>query len=87
MIEGLSLEEKSVTLQRGDRLLLYSDGATDATDRKGQMFGKERLMELLARSGSVTAEQLVQRIVSALAQWIGNNPPFDDVTLLALEMR
>jgi sigma-B regulation protein RsbU (phosphoserine phosphatase) len=50
--------ETKVTLERGDRVLIYSDGVAEATDRKGEEYGEARLAQLLPRPG-LSAKELL----------------------------
>lgn len=76
----------SVTIEADDRLVLYTDGITDATDGPGNAFSKERLMKLSSESRQDT-QALVDSIVSALNQHVGAAAPADDITLLAIRRR
>ena len=73
----------SVTIEVDDRLVLYTDGITDATDGPGNAFSKERLMRLSSESRQ-DSQTLVDSIVSALNQHVGTGAPDDDITLLAI---
>jgi sigma-B regulation protein RsbU (phosphoserine phosphatase) len=71
-------------LRPGDRLLLYTDGVTDASGSHGR-FEVERLVELLERLGDAGADEIVGTIDAALGEFqVG--PQRDDVALLALEV-
>jgi serine phosphatase RsbU (regulator of sigma subunit) len=76
----------SVTIEADDRLVLYTDGITDATDGPGNAFSKEQLMRLSSESRQDT-QALVESIVSALNQHVGATAPADDITLLAIRRR
>lgn len=86
MIEMLELEEYAVHLKPGDRLLIFSDGVTDATDRRGQHYGYERLGAFLESNYQLKVQDMVDRLAADVADWRGSAPAFDDLTLLALEV-
>jgi sigma-B regulation protein RsbU (phosphoserine phosphatase) len=75
-------EERSVELDPGDLLLLYTDGVLDARDALGNAFGKERLEALLLRHRGGTATQVVDALGQAVHAFAGDVAPYDDVTIL-----
>ncbi|MFQ5434567.1 MAG: PP2C family protein-serine/threonine phosphatase [Anaerolineae bacterium] len=85
MIEQLHLEEYTVQIQPGDRLVLFSDGVPDAANPAGKQFGYERLQAVLQQHGRAPAQTLVQKIANAAAHWSQNAAAFDDLTLLVME--
>lgn len=76
-------EQGEVTLAPGDRLLLFTDGITEAADPHGQEFGEERLVNLLVGERGSGAEALKQRILGEIAGFCDGRFQ-DDATLVAL---
>jgi sigma-B regulation protein RsbU (phosphoserine phosphatase) len=72
---------QSLTLAPGDMLFLYTDGVTEAVDRNDNQFGLDRIAGLLPGAG---AHEAVRRVQKDLGGYIGDKPPHDDVTLLAI---
>jgi phosphoserine phosphatase RsbU/P len=86
--EGEKYEESTVRLERGDLLLLYTDGIVEAMtpadgSGKAEMFGTDRLDELLLGCASGSAEMCLERIREELGRFSGGSPPSDDQTLIA----
>ncbi len=77
-------EEASVQLQPGDLLLLYTDGVTEALNPKDDIFGMERLRDLLRHSKSQTAEEVVAEVNAAIAQFREGCKQSDDMVILCL---
>jgi serine phosphatase RsbU (regulator of sigma subunit) len=77
--------EAQVMVEVGDVLVCYTDGVTDAIDEVGQQYGIERLLEVVQRVRTLSAERIVQAILSDLATHTGELPAFDDVTLMVLK--
>lgn len=75
----------TVEFEAGDLLVLYSDGIIEATDARGEDFGEERLAEVLARCSGSSADHTRREILRAYRNFLGDNSPDDDVTLLVLE--
>jgi len=82
----LVLTEEELTLQSGDRLVLYTDGLTDAVSPAEQMFGLDGLGALLQCHAQQPASSLCEAIFSDLADFRGTAEPFDDMALLVLEV-
>ncbi len=77
-----SSEERSVELNPGDTLVLFTDGVTEAGVDSGTEFGEDGLLSLIQAGRGDSAEELVDRIVSAVAA-----ERHDDVTAVALRAR
>lgn len=77
-------EEERAALRPGDTLVLYSDGATDATSPSGEQFGEERLLAALATAHRETPDDLVARLLQEIRAFADGEPPADDVTLLVV---
>src|SRR6202035_948409 len=73
-----SYEEHSLTLQVGDRMYFYSDGATDAVDADGRDFGRKRLVETLDACRLVTLDDALATVVRSIKDWTGTCGPQDD---------
>jgi sigma-B regulation protein RsbU (phosphoserine phosphatase) len=90
IIEDTTWEQGVVQLGRGDALVLYTDGATDAQTADGVLFGQERLLEAIQASrrlpapSGVNAQEMEQAIVSAIHGFVGDAPRFDDLTLMVV---
>lgn len=87
MMPNLQLEEHVITLRPGDRLVLYSDGVTDAVNLVEAHYGKERLAATVSDGGDRSAPQLVQHIANDVATFCAEAAPFDDLTLLVVEVK
>lgn len=81
----LDLQPTTLGLSAGDRLLLYTDGVTDAANEQGERFGEERLMALLGAAPAGDGDQLVRSIVESLGSFRGTAEPADDVAMLIVE--
>jgi len=77
-------EVDEFTLDRGDALVLYTDGVTEAWGSNGDPYGQERLEVLLAAPGDRAPRALVDRVRGDVAAFQGGASPTDDLTILAL---
>jgi phosphoserine phosphatase RsbU/P len=73
----------SVQLAPGDRVILFTDGVTEATSPEGEEFGEARLLGLLEQNRACSAEELQKRILNAAAAFSGGHW-YDDITILVL---
>lgn len=86
MLPDVDYEEHEVQMNKGDRLILYSDGITECTNDDKEPFALERLRELLERGKDLSLQELLPRIEQNLRQWKGDDKFEDDITLLAMEI-
>jgi serine phosphatase RsbU (regulator of sigma subunit)/signal transduction protein with GAF and PtsI domain len=82
VLPGVEFEERTASLDPGDVLILYTDGVTEATDAEGQMFGRQRLKELVSQYRDRSVSELAQTIDDVVASFAGNVAQFDDFTLV-----
>ena len=85
VVEGISLEEHTITMEPGDLVLMYTDGVTDAINSREEEFGTGRLTDLVTAKAHLSVEGLVDEITRAVAEFAGEGIHFDDVTMVALK--
>jgi len=76
------IHNQQTKLEDGDVLVLYTDGILDALDARGQEFGKERLEQALVNCCHRPADGIAAAIQQAITEFVGDEPPFDDLTLV-----
>jgi len=80
-------QQPAVELERGDLLLWFTDGITEARDANGELFGNERMIDVLRRNGKAGAKAIVDALRSAVAAFVGDEQFEDDLTLVVLRAR
>jgi sigma-B regulation protein RsbU (phosphoserine phosphatase) len=80
-------EEKSLILEAGDRLLLYTDGVIEAQNEQGEFFGISRLCNIFAADRSESPEATIRKLMSELRTFSGENEFADDITMVNLQVR
>lgn len=85
ILPDLDYEEHTITLNRGERLFIYSDGLTDCMNKSSKYFSVNRLIKLLEGWSHISLEELIKRLKNTLLLWNDNNLFQDDISLLAIE--
>jgi sigma-B regulation protein RsbU (phosphoserine phosphatase) len=80
-----SYEEATVTLDRGDTLVIFSDGLTEAENGRGQEFGEDRLAKLIISNRHLGANELRDTVFEAVQKWSGEGERADDQTLVIIK--
>jgi len=79
--------QTQVSLNPGDVVVLYTDGITEAENIDKQMYGLERLCQVIQQNWQQTAEQIRAAVINDVRQFIGTQKIFDDITLLVLKQQ
>ena len=74
--------ESKLKLEKGDLLLCYTDGISEPENAYGEMYGEDRLIEVVLRNLHKTDDQLVEAIMDSVLQWTGSPELQDDMTML-----
>lgn len=82
----VTFEEKSIQLQRGDTLLLYTDGIIEARNSSGDFFGADRLCTVLGKIHSEQPEQVVEIILREVTDFIGSTAAEDDISMVVMKV-
>ena len=85
IVAKISLEEETLTIQKNDIFVLYTDGVTEAMNSKQEEFSEERLMTLIKQHHRLSAEKLVKKIQKEVENFRAGSEPSDDFTLLVIK--
>ncbi len=83
---GSSYDIGDVTLAKGDRLFLFSDGVVETRNQEDEVFGVERLRDALTSASGTDPMTLKKHVLSKLRQWSAGILDHDDVTMIAIEL-
>lgn len=84
VLEGVDLEDNVVRVEPGDCLVCYTDGVTDALSSDEELFGQERLRAAIRSGSGGSAQAILDAVDQSIRDFVGDTPPFDDLTLLVL---
>lgn len=82
---GMPYAQQTIGLERGDWVVLYSDGLTEATDRRGEPFGEARVAEAITAGREASAAEMIDCLLAAMERHTQGHPQRDDVTVVALK--
>ncbi|MBI5787750.1 MAG: PP2C family protein-serine/threonine phosphatase [Candidatus Schekmanbacteria bacterium] len=77
-------QNKSLRLNIGDGLLVYTDGVTEAKDVRRQLYSESRLLEISHTFNQKTPQQIVESLIDSVNQFAHGTTQFDDITVLSL---
>ena len=84
VVTGERVDQKTIRLESGDSLLLYTDGLTESFNQEGTFYGEERLLEALRSDECGSAHDLLDVVEKSLLDFVQDMPPADDLTMLVL---
>jgi len=85
ILEEFEYDDDIVILQPGDVVVIFSDGVTDMVNSRDEAFGEKGLENILDASKEMSAKELVDLIISEVNKHAGNEPAFDDVTVVVIK--
>jgi len=87
LLPAASYTQEVVTLHRGDVLVCFSDGISEATDAKGEIWQETEIDHVLLGSEDLSAGEITQRIVAAADAYAGEADQADDMTIVTLRVK
>ncbi|MBO5935599.1 MAG: SpoIIE family protein phosphatase [Clostridia bacterium] len=86
-MEGMKYRANEMTLNKGDRIFLYTDGVTEATNENEVLYGEDRLMSYIDKNKKINAEALLSGLKEDIDCFEGDAPQFDDITMLIFDYK
>jgi len=84
LFPDITFEAASSRLGKGDLVLLFSDGLTEAQNFRNELFGESRLNKVARECAKLSAAAASEKILKAVRAFVGPAPPSDDLTLVVL---
>jgi sigma-B regulation protein RsbU (phosphoserine phosphatase) len=80
------LEEERVALYAGDIIVLYTDGITEAMNADSELFGDQRLSQIVEEHGHLESGELRERILREIEAFVGGADQHDDMTMILMKV-
>jgi serine phosphatase RsbU (regulator of sigma subunit) len=87
LLEGSRYELAGRQLSPGEKVVIYTDGVTEAQDARGAFFGRKRLFDLVRAHAGASSTELHDAIQGAVREFTEGAPQSDDITLVVLDYR
>jgi sigma-B regulation protein RsbU (phosphoserine phosphatase) len=87
MMDVAAYGMKTVQLEPGDKMVLFSDGVSEAANEQGECFDKRRLAEVLKAGAKASCSELHAKLIQAVEEFSDGDEQADDITIVVLEYR
>ncbi len=85
IMDSVDYEEKSIHVEKGDRLIIYTDGITEAKNRAGEEFGELSLARFIKNNHDLHGEDFCNGLMNTFSGFIQNQEINDDIAFLNIE--
>lgn len=87
VFEEFQYEKESIIIEKGSRLLIYTDGVTEAEDSAENQYGEERLIDFAkSMSQDTSSEEFVENLIASIKEFTGDNDQNDDITIMSVKI-
>ena len=86
-MENIKFTSGDFYLEPGDKIFQYTDGVTEATNQKNELYGMERLKSTLDTNSDKNVVELLKSVKNDIDMFVGNADQFDDITMLGFEFK
>ena len=84
ILDSADYQGTRVQLSPGDKIVFYTDGIVEAMNKKEEMYGFERLLDVIQASRSMDADSLLTEIISKVNSFAGGAEQHDDITVIVI---
>jgi sigma-B regulation protein RsbU (phosphoserine phosphatase) len=78
--------ETQISLSPGDKAIFYTDGIVEAMNEKGELFGFERLLEIVQKENASSADVLLHKLLEQVKDFAGSAIQHDDITVISVSV-
>lgn len=81
---GIKYKEQTINIEKGDSILLYTDGVNESINTNEEEYGNERLLEVISSNTNRSCREIIESVNSSIIEFRGKAEQFDDITMLIL---
>jgi len=85
IMEDSEYEEETVHFEKGDLLLIYSDGISEAMNEKEEEFGEKNIETFISKDTDKSAKEITDTLLEEVKKFVGKTPQSDDMTIIAIK--
>ena len=82
LLPAFEYAQSTITLQRGDLFVAFTDGISEAMNAADEEWGEERLIVCVRSAGEISAQELIQRTIAAADSFVAGAKQHDDMTII-----
>ena len=86
IIEDADYQETPLQLDSGDTLIFYTDGVVEAMNKKEEMYGFDRFIEVIKEHKGLDAEAFMQKLIDDINNFVGKAEQHDDLTIVVIKV-
>ncbi len=83
-MEGIRFRDYTLQLEPGSKIFVYTDGVPEATDKDGNLFGLDRMLEALNSDPKASLSQILTNVRASVDSFVQEEEQFDDLTMMCL---
>ncbi len=87
IFEDIEMSERSDVLEKGDTLVLYTDGITESFSPEEEMFGDKKLIEVISNKVNAPLNEILEHILATVTEFIGGANYSDDITMVSVRRK
>lgn len=85
-MENAAYHEDSIFLQKGDILVLYTDGVIEAENKAKELYGEKRMLDCLKQTGEMSTQETIGVLKKSVDEFVNGHDQFDDITILCIKI-
>ena len=86
-IKGSQYKNQEITLGKGDKVFVFTDGVSEAKNEYGEMYTITRALRVLTQHKDESPKEILIKVKEDIDKFVSGAPQFDDLTMLCVEMK